>query len=346
MRSIRVKTTTEYDVRVGAGLLSSCGETLRALLPDCRKVILCSDTTVAALYASRAETALASAGFSVSRFVFSPGEASKTPETLVALLQAAAEKGLARSDAFVALGGGVVGDLTGLAASLYQRGCAYMQIPTTLLSAVDASVGGKTAVNLPGYKNYIGSFWQPITVLVDTDLFATLPSEIFRQGMAEAIKTALLAGFLERVGSLSLEDLICEAVSYKAMIVAKDEQDHGSRRLLNLGHTIAHTIEERSAYAIPHGEAVSMGLSAVLRASSANGKCGADLVGNVERQLIAAGLPTTLPCPMDELIPYLSTDKKRMGERLTVIVPYGEGDCRAEEMTLDEAAAFFRVTEA
>ena len=346
MRSIRVKTTTEYDVRIGAGLLSACGEALRALLPDCRKVLLCSDAMVAALYADRAEGALVSAGFSVSRFVFSPGEASKTPETLVALLRTAAENGLARSDAFVALGGGVVGDLIGLAASLYQRGCAYLQIPTTLLSAVDASVGGKTAVDLPGYKNYIGSFWQPVAVLVDTDLFATLPAEIMRQGMAEAIKTALLAGFLDRVELLSVEELIAESVAYKAGIVAGDERDHGSRRLLNLGHTIGHAIEERSGYIISHGDAVSMGLIAVIKASHTLGKCGADLVQTVGRLLTDAGLPTTLAYPMEELVPYLASDKKRAGDLLTLVIPYADGDCRTEEMTLDEAAAFFRSVRA
>lgn len=346
MRSIRVKTTTEYDVRIGAGLLFSCGEMMRTLLPDSRTVLLVSDTTVASLYADRVEAAIASAGFSVVRFVFTPGEGTKTPETLLALLQMAAGCGLCRSDAFVALGGGVVGDLTGLAASLYQRGCAYLQIPTTLLSAVDASVGGKTAVNLPGYKNYIGSFWQPAGVLIDTDLFASLPPQIMRQGMAEAMKTALLAGFFDRVDALSLEELVAESVAYKAKIVAEDERDHGRRRLMNLGHTLAHAIEERSGYTIPHGDAVSMGLSAILKASYACGKCGAALAQRGEQLLSAVGLPTVIPYPMDELIPYLANDKKRVGKRLTIVIPYADGDCRTEELTFEEADAFFRAAEA
>ncbi|MBR6021527.1 MAG: 3-dehydroquinate synthase, partial [Kiritimatiellae bacterium] len=289
--SIPVSASTPYTVLIGDRLLPSLPSRLSTLSPAPKSIVLVSDTNVAPLHAAPVISSLSAAGFSVHPYTIPAGEPSKTWATLGALLEFMAAARLTRSDLVLALGGGVVGDLAGFAAAVYRRGIRHIQIPTSLLAAVDSSVGGKTAVDLAAGKNQAGAFHQPSLVLCDTALLATLPPREWACGSAEVVKYALLGsptlfstleslpppglstlcgqGFAAAVPSAargsgaeppSLASIIAECVAMKASIVSRDEFETGDRMLLNLGHTIGHAVELLSDYAIPHGEAVSIGL--------------------------------------------------------------------------------------
>ena len=255
MRAVSISASHPYEVRIGSGLLSDLGAQLRGLFAAPRSVMVVSDDTVSALYGPAAERSLRDAGFCPERFVFPHGERSKTLSTYAALQQALLTAGFTRSDLIVALGGGVAGDLAGFAAATYQRGIPYVQVPTTLLSAVDSSVGGKTAVNLPGGKNQVGAFHQPALVLCDPDLLHSLPPQEYQNGCGELVKYAMLSGdplysaLLSEPVSRLPEQVISACVEIKRALVQSDEWDTGCRRLLNFGHTVGHAIE--SALTMP-----------------------------------------------------------------------------------------------
>ena len=244
MRAVSISASHPYEVRIGSGLLSDLGAQLRGLFAAPRSVMVVSDDTVSALYGPAAERSLRDAGFCPERFVFPHGERSKTLSTYAALQQALLTAGFTRSDLIVALGGGVAGDLAGFAAATYQRGIPYVQVPTTLLSAVDSSVGGKTAVNLPGGKNQVGAFHQPALVLCDPDLLHSLPPQEYQNGCGELVKYAMLSGdplysaLLSEPVSRLPEQVISACVEIKRDFVQSDEWDTGCRRLLNFGHTV------------------------------------------------------------------------------------------------------------
>lgn len=334
---ISIRVPSPYAVTVGRGLLSRCGEWLAAIHPPCT-LMLCSDDRVAGLYADRAQASFEAAGFSVRRFTFPHGEAHKNAGTLTALLEYTAECALTRSDLAVALGGGVTGDMTGLAAALYLRGIGYAQIPTSLLAMVDSSVGGKTAVDLSRGKNLIGAFKQPIGVLCDCDLLATLPREELENGLAEAIKTALLgddrlfAALEKGTEAADWPALVSRCVEIKGEIVAADERDEGPRQLLNLGHTVGHAVELLSGYAVPHGRAVAMGTAVITRAAAP------ELAPRVEAALTANGLPVRCPYSAGELAEAALRDKKRRGDRITLAIPAAVGDCRLVTVGVEELA--------
>ena len=256
----------EYDILMERGLLSRAGESIRAVLPKAGKAALVSDSNVAPLYARTVLDSLAAAGFEAKLFTIPAGESSKCAARLEELWEGFMAFGLTRSDAVIALGGGVVGDLTGFAAATTLRGVAFIQIPTTLLSACDASVGGKTAVDLPEGKNLAGAFHQPRLVICDTDAFDTLPSAVFTEGMAEVIKHALIADgaffrFLaEEDIRTNTASIVARNMEIKAAVVADDEREHGRRKILNFGHTLGHAIEKLSGYSVSHGEAVAAGM--------------------------------------------------------------------------------------
>jgi 3-dehydroquinate synthase len=286
---------SHYEVRVGHDLLGS----VAAATDGYSKVLLLSDENVAPLYAGRLGLDDA------ARCVVAAGEASKSFRTLEAVLDAAAEAGLDRDGVIVALGGGVVGDLGGLAASLYMRGIACVQVPTTLLAQVDSSVGGKTAVNLRAGKNLAGTFHPPALVVADTATLATLSADEFRSGLGEVVKTALIDGegalaALERDASALvardpdlLADVVARCVVTKAAIVARDPRESGERKILNLGHTFAHAIERSAGYGrVPHGIAVGVGVALAARTSRAIGVLeDTGLERRIERLLRALDLP-------------------------------------------------------
>ncbi|NLG24779.1 MAG: 3-dehydroquinate synthase, partial [Clostridiales bacterium] len=246
-RIVPVPTGRPYEIVIGRGLIDRAGQ-LAALALRARRCLIVVDDTVDALYGERAQASFEAAGFACRRHVFPHGEANKTIATFAGILEAMADFGMARGDLAVALGGGVVGDAAGFAAACYGRGAPVMQIPTTLLAAVDSSVGGKTAVNLRAAKNMAGAFWQPSLVVCDVDVLAALPADLTREGAAEVIKYGALAdaALLAAAGRPGwLDDLagvVEQCVSIKRDIVLGDERDEGARQLLNLGHTVGHAI--------------------------------------------------------------------------------------------------------
>ncbi len=346
MKKIKVKASVEYDVIIDGGILSRAGELSLSVINPC-KVCIVTDDTVNALYSDTVEESLKGAGFSVSKFVIAHGEASKSTANLISLLEFLARNKLTRSDCIFALGGGVVGDLAGFAAAVYLRGIKFIQIPTTLLAAVDSSVGGKTAVDLEAGKNLMGAFHQPSLVICDYKTLDTLSPEIFADGCAEVIKygiindRALFELLKEGIGE-NIEEIIACCVLNKSNIVAEDEFDTGIRQLLNLGHTVGHAIEARSNFAISHGSAVSMGMVIVTRAAVSMGICPKGELDDIISVIRGASLPTDCPYSADELVDTALSDKKRFGDMISLVVPYSIGDSRLLKIDVSELKGFIQ----
>jgi shikimate kinase / 3-dehydroquinate synthase len=341
----------DYPVFVGRGLLGrGNGRRLAELWPLERsrsRPFLVSDETVSALYGERMGEILAVA----TTIAIEPGEPHKTLATAERVWSELAGAGMTRADHIVALGGGVVGDLAGFCAATYQRGVPVVHIPTTLVAQVDSAYGGKTGVDLPEAKNYIGAYHQPAAVLVDPDTLATLPAAELTAGWVEVLKTALIAGgaLWERVsqapGCEVDERTIRDCAATKLAVVAADERDAGARQVLNLGHTIGHAIETVSGYArYRHGEAVGLGLLAALRLSGAE-----DLRGQVRELLLARNLPVTLDTSIvgvDEVIAATARDKKRMAANVPFVLVKAPGavDHGCEVDAADVRAAVKELT--
>ena len=346
MKTIPVPASAPYEVQIGPGWLNSLSEQLKTLCPKCRRVILTADETVWSLHGERVLALLEAAGFRAKAFVFPAGEASKTAATLLELLNFATGFSLTRSDAFVAMGGGVTGDLTGFAAAVYMRGVSYIQVPTTLLASVDSSVGGKTAVDLPAGKNLMGAFWQPKLVLCDTELLNSLPDAVFTDGCAEVIKTAVLFdpelfAMLDRDGkAFDRAEVIARCVTHKRNIVAEDEFDTGRRGLLNLGHTLGHAVEACSDFTLSHGQSVAIGTAVVARAAAKAGICSSETAERIQTLLRKFGLPTETDIPLTRLMEPMLSDKKRSGSTVSVIVPEHIGRCVIRPMDRHELEIF------
>lgn len=348
MKTIHVTATREYDVIIGARLLDECGQRIAAAVPGAEKAVVCTDSTVYPLYAGRVTDSLKAAGFAVLEYVFPAGERSKTLDTWRQMLCFLAENRVSRSNIVVALGGGVTGDMAGFAAACYQRGVRLVHLPTTLLAAVDSSVGGKTAVDLPAGKNLVGAFWQPSLVLCDTDALRTLPDAVRRDGCAEIVKYGVLDGetlFSRLESSLPdeiPEDILARCVEIKRDIVAADEFDTGARHLLNLGHTAAHAAELLSDYSLSHGSAVAMGLCSMARACAARGLCTEEDAARIEALIKKCGLPTELPYTAEALANAALSDKKRAGSTLPVITFEGLGRCTVRKIAASDYAGWLR----
>lgn len=347
MIKIKVEASTVYDIVIGKGLLAEAGK-LCAEVMGIRAVAIVTDDTVDSLYSAALEESLTAAGYKPIKFVIPHGEQSKSIESLGALLGFLADNHLTRSDFLIALGGGVVGDLTGFAAAVYLRGIKFVQIPTTLLAAVDSSVGGKTAVNIPEGKNLVGAFHQPSLVICDYTTLDTLPADIFADGCAEVIKYGIINDLLlfEKLKNPikpQIEDIIANCVSNKRDIVNRDERDRGERRLLNLGHTVGHAVEICSHFGISHGSAVAIGTAIVARASAKRGICGEDVPKQVEKMLAAYSLPTRCDFTADEMAEIAAGDKKRMGGTISFILPRAVGDCYVQDMKVEDIRDFIAL---
>lgn len=348
IQTIPVRVSPGYDVAIGPGLLADCGPRLRELLGACHTAIV-TDDTVAPLYLGAVAASLQAAGFAVSPFIFPAGELSKNFETLSGILEFLAEERLTRTDCVVALGGGVCGDMAGLAAGLYLRGIRYIQLPTTLLSAVDSSVGGKTAIDLRAGKNLAGIFLQPAAVLCDTDCLTSLPADVFADGAAEAIKTgvlcdeALFSRFETGLSETDLPDVIARCVAYKAGVVERDEREQNERRLLNLGHTAGHAIEKCSGFHLPHGHAVAAGLAIITRAAEALGWVEEPIAARIAAALTRYGLPVSSEYSAAQLAAAALADKKRAGEDITLVIPRRIGDCYLKKVPVTDLEPIFRA---
>ncbi len=348
MKTVTVSASRRYDILIERGLLRRVGELVRGVT-NAGTVMLVSDDSVWPLYGETVQKSLADAGFSVCRFVFPHGESSKCAKTYLALLDALCENRLTRTDAVIALGGGVAGDLTGFAASTYLRGIGFIQIPTTLLAMVDSSVGGKTAIDLPAGKNLAGTFYQPWLVLCDPDCLDSLPDEIFRDGCAEVIKYAVLgnAPFFEELNRTpprtQLEHIIETCVRMKRDIVAQDEFDRGQRQLLNLGHTFGHGIEACSGFSVSHGSAVAIGMAMIVRAAAQLGLCTAGTRDAVLALLRQYGLPTDCTYPAERMLGTILHDKKASGGSMNLIVPTAVGSCAIRKTQACEIPDWLRA---
>ncbi len=340
METILVSASKEYEVIIGKDILPSLGGRCASVFGKSRAVIV-TDSNVAPLWLEKTEKSLGEAGIETLSFVFKAGEESKNKETLFELLEFMAKNKLTRTDFAVALGGGVTGDMTGLAASLYLRGIEFVQVPTTLLAAVDSSVGGKTAVNLTAGKNLMGAFYQPSLVLCDTLTLGTLPDEIFADGMAEVIKYGVIFDreLFDSVkdGNVSenLEKIIAKCVELKRDVVARDEFDKGERQLLNFGHTMAHSIEKCSNFEVSHGSAVAIGMVIASKASAKLGWSEEDCTDEIIRANKNNNLPVGCDFAPSDLADAALSDKKRAGNSITFVVPGKIGNCVLKKVSVD-----------
>ena len=348
MKTVHIPASRQYDVLIGRGLLQSAGAQIRGVT-KASAIMIVSDDAVWPLFGETVQRSLEAEGFRVCTFVFPHGESSKNAATYLQLLDALAAQRLTRTDALVALGGGVVGDLTGFAASTYLRGLGFIQIPTTLLAMVDSSVGGKTAIDLPTGKNLAGTFYQPWLVLCDPDCLQTLPENIFRDGCAEVIKYAVLgsAPFFDDLKAVSahaqLEHIIETCVRMKRDIVSQDEFDRGTRQLLNLGHTFGHGIEACSGFSVSHGSAVAIGMAMMARAAVSYGLCREETCGAIAALLQQYGLPTDCEYPAEEMLRAVVHDKKSSGSAINLIVPTQIGSCQIRRTPASELLAWLQA---
>ena len=316
-----------YDIVLERGCLARAGE----LLDLNRRVLLVTDENIPRPYADEVRRTCAAP----ETVVLPAGEGGKNLQTVEALLERMLERGFTRGDCVLALGGGCVGDIAGLAAALYMRGVDFYNLPTTILSQVDASVGGKTAVNLGGVKNIVGAFYQPRRVLIDPDVTATLSPRPRASGLAEALKTALIAdaalfGIFERGEAFSrLDEVIARSVRVKSDVVSRDEREQGLRRALNFGHTLGHGIEARSA--LHHGECVALGMLPM---------CATPVRARLEPVLERLGLPTALEMDADAVMEAVAHDKKSAaGGGVTCVLVDEIGSFRFEKRSLQQLRA-------
>lgn len=333
-----------YPIHIGAGMLDRTGEQVRRHLGACAAAIV-TDDHVAPLYLQRVEASLDAAGIRHASIVLPHGERTKCIDSLTRLYTFLSESGITRRDIVIALGGGVIGDLAGLAAATWLRGVRLVQLPTTLLAQVDSSVGGKVAVDLPQGKNLVGAFWQPSLVLVDPDTLNTLSPDFWRDGLGEVVKYGCIndealfellegAAHAGRDGVMAhMDELLRRCISAKARVVEQDEHDTGLRMTLNFGHTIAHAVETVQQYGgLRHGEAVAVGMAAITRLSE---KRGMTKPGTTQRLLAletALGLPVDLPdVPKEAFLRAMGMDKKTMGKKLTIVLLKEIGQCFLHE---------------
>jgi 3-dehydroquinate synthase len=353
-----------YEVMIGSGLLANTGSYVRSLLPRMRTAII-TDDIVADHYLQIVTESLRSAGIGLYVHIIPSGEAQKNFSNLQAMLGFLIDSGIERSDAIIALGGGVIGDMAGMAAALLRRGTAFVQMPTTLLAQVDSSVGGKTAINMPQGKNLVGAFHQPKLVLADTDTLTTLSPRELRAGYAEVIKYGLINdaaffGWLEGQGAMVLSGdgearrhAIATSVRAKADIVARDETESaGVRELLNLGHTFGHALEAATGFSnkLLHGEAVALGMRLAFDYSVQQGLCPAADATRVRAHLQHSGLPVAIRSVTQDsgaaLVQHMLQDKKMRDGKLPFLLARGIGQTYlARDVVLDDIMRFLDETD-
>lgn len=348
MNTVKVSASKNYNIYIGSGLLNSCGEMIKQELGVCSVAVI-TDDNVNELYADRVIESLTKSGFRTVKFVFPHGEESKSVSTYAGILSFLAENHITRSDMIISLGGGIPGDMGGFAAATFLRGIKFVQIPTTLLSAVDSSVGGKTAVNLPNGKNLVGAFYQPDMVICDYSALDTLKPEIFADGCAEVIKYGVILDeeffdFLKNNDiKENIEYVITRCVELKRDIVNQDEKDTGIRAILNFGHTIGHAIEINSSFEISHGSAVAIGMVIASKGAYALGYCDCDLTQTIKDVLIKNALPVACEYSAEALYDVACSDKKRAGSSLTLIIPEKMGKCVGKKIAVENVLDFIKA---
>ncbi len=339
-----------YTIAIAAGLVDQVGPRLRVLLPQSETAVIITDSNVGPLYGKRLARSLSQAGFQTVTLTFTAGEQSKNLRTLTELYTGLAKAGVTRSDVVVALGGGVTGDMAGLAAATFLRGVAFVQVPTSLLAMVDSSVGGKVAVDLSAGKNLVGAFYQPKVVYIDTAVLKTLPVRYFNDGMAEVIKYGCIkdGNLFARLEKLrdtdrekALPQIIATCCNIKARIVEADEFDNGERMVLNFGHTLGHAVEKTYHYAkYSHGEAVGIGMLAFTRAAEAQGRTAKGTSDRLAGLLQKYQLPLTALVTPAEFLAAVQMDKKKKGHTLTIVLLHKIGDSFLQKIDFQDIAAY------
>lgn len=319
-----------YDIYTDGGILKNAGEMIRRVYSG-TKIAVLTDSNVNALYGEKLRAALESADYKPYILVMKPGEETKSMQSLQTVLSFLADNGFTRGDMLAAFGGGVIGDLGGFAAACYMRGIGYVQIPTTLLAQVDSSVGGKTAVNLPEGKNLVGAFWQPKTVIADTELLQTLDDRQFSSGMAEVIKYGCIfsKSFFDTLSENTARDgamkimteIISECCNFKRITVEHDEHDTGERMLLNFGHTFGHAVEKLGKYTkYTHGEGVAIGMVAAALYGEKTGVTPKGTAEKIKKLCLEFNLPVNDKISPAAISPLVAIDKKSSGKKVGLIL--------------------------
>ena len=347
MKTLAVNTSRPYEIKIGRGSLDQAGVLCRQAIPNARKLTIVTDSRVLPLYLARTADSLEQMGFQIQCLTVPAGEASKSAEQLVILWEKMMAFGMTRTDAVVALGGGVVGDLAGFAAATLLRGVDYVQIPTTLLSQVDSSVGGKVAIVLRAGKNLAGAFWQPSLVIIDPGCLDTLPDRTFSDGMAEVIKYGCILDrklfeLLNRCGSRvrvmeRIVDVVYTCCDLKRRVVVEDERDTGLRQLLNFGHTVGHAFELAGHYETwTHGQGVAAGMNWAAQLGVELGVTPPETVECIQELLKKFDLPLDIPCPWETMTEAVGLDKTNAGDHISLIVLEKLGQAVHRKMARDE----------
>ena len=347
MKTLAVNTSRPYEIKIGRGSLDQAGVLCRQAIPNARKLTIVTDSRVLPLYLARTADSLEQMGFQIQCLTVPAGEASKSAEQLVILWEKMMAFGMTRTDAVVALGGGVVGDLAGFAAATLLRGVDYVQIPTTQLSQVDTSVGGKVAIDLRAGKNLAGAFWQPSLVIIDPGCLDTLPDRTFSDGMAEVIKYGCILDrklfeLLNRCGSRvrvmeRIVDVVYTCCDLKRRVVVEDERDTGLRQLLNFGHTVGHAFELAGHYETwTHGQGVAAGMNWAAQLGVELGVTPPETVECIQELLKKFDLPLDIPCPWETMTEAVGLDKKNAGDHISLIVLEKLGQAVHRKMARDE----------
>lgn len=333
MRTIHLNASRPYDVLIGNGLISQIFSLIEPFCKGCKSAII-TDDIVDNLYGEQLFKQLQRNGYSVFKYVFLNGETSKNINTLSNILELLADNNFNRNDYIIALGGGVVGDIAGFASAVYMRGISFIQIPTTLLAMVDASIGGKTAIDLKAGKNLAGAFWQPSLVICDIDIIKNLPFDIFKEGMGEVTKYDVIGnlGIFESVLKNKvfddLESIIYKCIETKQKIVEEDEfETKGKRKLLNVGHTFAHALEKLSNYKIYHGVAVANGLVWEAGMSFVLGMCSKKTFQKIKQTIVKLNLLIYFKYDYKDLVNEMKKDKKNSNALISFMLPIKIGNC-------------------
>ena len=348
MEKVTVNASVRYDILIDKGILDNAGKFIKEIKPKGKCAVI-TDDNVDKYYGERVMKSLKNAGIEAVKFVFPHGEFSKNHSTLLNIYDFLAENSFTRSDYIAALGGGVVGDMAGYAAATYMRGIDFVQIPTTVVSQSDSSVGGKTAVDIKAGKNLVGAFHQPRLVICDTETLSTLTPEFFADGMAEVIKHGMIksAELYELLSTKDIKenlvDIMKRNVTIKGKVVENDEREKGERMLLNFGHTLGHALEKYYNFTgLTHGYAVAIGMSTFTHIAERKGMCKAGVAEKLDALLTKCGLPTTDPAPMDELFKISLGDKKHLADTMNIVICSDIGKCEVVKMSVDEYEKFLK----
>lgn len=347
MKTINVVGNNGYPIYIGTNILENVSELIKHSVKG-KKCLIVTDSNVAPLYLDKVKTELSNNGFTVDSFIFPAGEESKNLTTIENILNAMCKAKLTRSDFAVALGGGVCGDMTGFAAAIYLRGIEYVGIPTTLLSQIDSSVGGKTGCDLSYGKNLAGAFHSPKCVIIDRCCLSTLSDEIYSDGLGEAIKYGMInsKSLFDRLLSEDAhdfeEDLVYECVMAKKKVTENDYFDTGERMLLNFGHTLGHAIEKYYNFQkYTHGQAVAIGMVMITKIAEEKGICKKGVTDLLLKCVKKYNLPDSCPADIKDILSAVFNDKKRMADSINLVLPKDIGECFIQKTDVEDLEKFF-----